>query len=295
MSHIKNVAIIGATGHIGKPLFDALYALGTKTITVVTRESSTHTFPSDVKVAKVNYDSHDSIVSALKGQEFLVISLSVMGPQDLHGKVCKAAGEAGVPYIMPNVFGQDVTDEKFRNQVQWAKMSYQRVQEVKEAGVAWFALANGFWYEWSVALGTLGDQWYGIQIKDRKVTFYDDGKTKMWNSTWNQCGRGFAALLSLPKEEFESFKNSPVTLGSFSVSQRDILDSVHRVLGTSDKDFEIKYEATEQREKDGLAEQKAGDFRGFAKMLYAANFNYTKQNGHPEFENGNKKLGAAEG
>jgi hypothetical protein len=62
---------------------------------------------------------------------------------------------------------------------------------------------------------------------------------------------------------------------SFRVSQRDMLDSLHRVLGTTDADWEIAYEPAAKRVQDGMAELKEGKRRGFAKALYSDIFDAT--------------------
>jgi hypothetical protein len=124
-------------------------------------------------------------------------------------------------------------------------------------------------------LGT-GEKWFGFDIKNRKVTFYDDGNTKINTTTWDQCGRAIAALLSLPESgaspSLETWKDKVVYISSWKISQRDMLDSLHRVLGTTDKDWVIAHEPAEQRYHDGLKEMQGGDFTGFAKAIYARIF-----------------------
>lgn len=125
-----------------------------------------------------------------------------------------------------------------------------------------FSLVCSFWYEWSLRVPFL----YGIDTSARKVTFYDDGETKINTSTWELCGRAVASLLGLEVEMLEKrFGNKGVYVSSFRVSQREMLDSVHRVLGTEDKDWKIGFETTQQRYEDGMREMESGDQRGFAK------------------------------
>jgi hypothetical protein len=82
--------------------------------------------------------------------------------------------------------------------------------------------------------------------------------------------------LSLPESgaspSLQDWKNKPVYIDSWKMSQRDILDSLHRVLGTTDKDWTIAHEATDKRYQDGLKELQGGDFTGFAKAIYARIF-----------------------
>ncbi|KAJ6101837.1 hypothetical protein N7486_004264 [Penicillium sp. IBT 16267x] len=267
---IKNVAIVGASGRIGGAFAKALSETGKHNVTALVREESKGTFPEGVHVIKVNYEDDDSIINALKGQQFLAITLGVRAPSDLHARIAAAAGKAGVTYIMPNTYGYPVDSTSDDS---YAKLVVDRVSDANNGVSSAIALCCGFWYEWSLATG---EQWFGFTIKDRKVTFFDDGKRTITVSTWNQCGRAFAALLSLPESGsspcLTDFKFKNVHIHSFQVSQRDMLDSLNRVLGTTDSDWEIKYEPVSKRIKDGAEEMAKGIFTGFAKMLYGGVF-----------------------
>jgi len=48
-----------------------------------------------------------------------------------------------------------------------------------------------------------------------------------------------------------------------------MLDSLHRVLRTTDADWDITHEATEKRYRDGQEELKNGIMTGFAKLMYS--------------------------
>ena len=247
---------------------------GKHTVTAVTRTDSEGTLPAGVKVAQVNYDhGGQSLVSALQGQQFLVITLSVRAPPDIHSKLVKAAATAGLPYIMPNAYGFDIQNEALGKEDLYGATSLQRRAEIESLGSSYIAMVCGFWYEWSLALG---EAWFGFDVKNRKVTFFDDGKTRVNVSTWRQCGRALAALLSSSESgaspAVSEWKNKPFYFASFRVSQRDMLDSTHRVTGTTDKDWEITYEATDQRHQNGLDEMQKGAMTGFAKAMYSRIF-----------------------
>ncbi|KAJ5545634.1 hypothetical protein N7494_003219 [Penicillium frequentans] len=246
---IKNVAIVGATGRIGGAFAKALAKTGKHNVTALVREDSKGTLPEGVDVIRVNYDDEASIVNALKGQQFLAITLGVQAPSDLHAKIAAAAGKAGVTYVMPNTFGYPVDSANTTGP--YDKLVVDRISDAN----------NGV----SSAVP------FFLRILDRKVTFFDDGKRTITVSTWDQCGRAFAALLSLPESgsspSLSDFKKG-VDIYSFQVSQRDMLDSLNRVLGTADSDWEIRYEPISKRLKDGAEEFANGVFTGFAKMLY---------------------------
>ncbi|KAH6623690.1 hypothetical protein F5144DRAFT_595814 [Chaetomium tenue] len=270
---LERVAIIGASGRIGGAFAKSLLATGQHTVTALTRAGSNSTLPEGVTKIAVNYDDEASLVAALQGQQFLAITLGVDAPPDLHGRIAAAAGKAGVSYIMPNAYGFPPASNPSPDDI-YAKFALQRVADVTGNGVsAALTMSCGFWYEWSLALG---NEWFGFEIRERKVTFFDDGLRTITVSTWDQCGRALAALLSLPETgaspSLADFKNGQVLVHSFRVSQRDMLDSLHRVLGTTDADWEISYEPVAKRVKEGAAELKKGNRRGFAKTLYGGVF-----------------------
>ncbi|KAL8824040.1 MAG: hypothetical protein Q9170_008269, partial [Blastenia crenularia] len=53
---------------------------------------------------------------------------------------------------------------------------------------------------------------------------------------------------------------------------RDMLDSLHRVLGTKDADWTITHEDSKERRAKGLEEMKQGMRTGFAKQMYTRVF-----------------------
>ncbi len=207
----------------------------------------------------MDYNDEAALISALRGQQCLVITLSVLAPPDTHDKLAAAAAKAGVPYVMPNCFGTDFTHEALRHENLNGEKVLADIASVQTRGVsAWLALVCGSWYEYSLAVAP---DTYGIDIRGRKVTFFDDGKTKISASTWKQCGRAVAALLSLKERPGDKgdddddddaatlsrWANGPVFVASFLVSQRDMLDSIHRILATTDADWKIDYEPSAVR------------------------------------------------
>ena len=229
-----------------------------------------------MKPAIVNYDDEASLVSALKGQQFLIITMAVTAPRDTQFKLARAAAKAGVPYIMPNWYGSDLDNKELGQATLLGPAGRAIADEIESLGVSkWVMLACNFWYEFSLAGGEIR---YGFDFQNRSVTFFDDGKTKIITTTWEQCGRAVAALLSLPELPFDEndetptlsqFGNRCVYISSFLISQKDLFESVKRVTQTADADWNVSYEPSAQRYKDGMDAMQKGDMRGFGKMLYA--------------------------
>lgn len=243
-------------------------------VTAITRQGSKSDLPQGAKIVEVDYNKQDTLISALQGQQFLVISLSVSAPPDLHGRIVKAAGEAGVPYVMPNLYGGDIQNPAVMMEGTFGENYKKRLSEFEGVPTSWIGLVCGQWYEWSLALKKI---FFGIDISEKSVTFFDDGNAKVDVSTWDQCGRAVAALLSLPETGSSpcvaDWKNKPLYINSYRISQRDMLDSVHRVLNTTDADWEIDFETTEHRYRRGLEETERGNrVLGFALASYGRIF-----------------------
>jgi len=294
--HVEKVAIVGATGNIGSSFTQALLKTGKHTVTALVRPESKGKVPEGVKVVRSDFNNESSLVEALKGQEVLIITLSTMAPLEVHDRLVVAAKKAGVRYVVPNLYGYPIDrsnsqngesngnsyDQVFLDRYPYVQKFLDKVTEIESDGLRWFVLATGFWYEWSLALG---EQCFGFNIKDRRVTFFDDGKRTITTTTWAQCGRAMAALLSLPQQgpsaspSLVDFLGTQVRVGSFRVSQRDMLDSLNRVLGTTDADWEIKYESSKKRVKDGIEALEKGNKVGFAKALYSSVFDPSYKQG----------------
>ncbi|CEI61335.1 hypothetical protein FVEN_g5947 [Fusarium venenatum] len=275
---IERVAIVGAAGTIGAYITAALLQTGKHTVTALTREDSTNRLSNGVIPAYINYDDESSIITALKDQQFLIITMAPTAPRDTHRKLVQAASKAGVPYIMPNGFMGDIEQVKLGEDILLGPAARANRDEIEKLGLQWVTICCGFWYDYSLAGG---EQRFGFDLDNRSVTFYDDGETKNSTSTLSQVGRAVAKVLSLkvlPINEdddsltLSSFLNKPVNIKSFVISQKDVFESVKRVTGTSDVDWTITYESTKKRYEEGMSLVKGGNMVGFSKLLYARAF-----------------------
>jgi uncharacterized protein YbjT (DUF2867 family) len=67
--------------------------------------------PEGIEVTKIDYNKHETLVEALRGQDALVITLGGMTPKDIDQNLINAAGEAGVRWILPNEWSPDSANE----------------------------------------------------------------------------------------------------------------------------------------------------------------------------------------
>ncbi|UJR12261.1 hypothetical protein I4U23_016438 [Adineta vaga] len=278
-NHIEKVAIVGAGGQVGKFIVDELLKIGKHQITALTREDSTNKIPSGVKVVKVDYNDPSSLIDALKGQDALIITMAVTASPDQQTKLIDAAAAAGVPWILPNEFGGDPTELEMQKDNFLGERKAKYRDHIEKLGKSsWIGLICNYWYEYSLSGG---DSLYGFDFKTRTVTLYDDGNTCINTTTWPQTGRAVAKLLSLKVYKdnandksacLNDFRNNYVYVSSFNISQKDMLDSVLRVTGTSLKDWKVTCEPAKERYKSGVEEFQKGNRLGFAKLLYARSF-----------------------
>lgn len=130
---------------------------------------------------EVDYDEFETLVDALSGQQFLIIMLSIYSPPGLHSIIAKATSAAGVPYVMPNVYANDLADESLCNEDLHGAAALERYAEIRQQGnTTHVAMICGFWYEWSLAMG---EQWFGFDRAKKSVTFFNDGMTPITTSS----------------------------------------------------------------------------------------------------------------
>ena len=89
----------------------ALLKTGKHTVTAITRAGGQSNLPEGLNAKEVDYSKPETLVEALKDQDALVITLSGYAPKDTETQLVRAAGAAGVPWILPNDWSPDSTNE----------------------------------------------------------------------------------------------------------------------------------------------------------------------------------------
>ncbi|EXJ86667.1 hypothetical protein A1O3_03620 [Capronia epimyces CBS 606.96] len=294
-NHVENIAIVGATGRIGAFITQELLKTKKHKVTALTRADSSSSNKlatvAGLTIQPVNYDEPESLVSALRGQEVLIITMAVTAPPDQEAKLIRAAAEAGVAWVMPNEWGLDPWNEALAQESYLGDARKKARDLIVSLGKsAYISLVCGMWYEFSLSGGP---ERYGFDLPNRTVTFFDDGNTKVNTSTWEQCGRAMARLLSLKvvaddtndnnstttnttttttTPTLSQFKNGFVYISSFLLSQRDMFQSVLRATATSEADWSVKYQDVKTRYNEGLVEMQKGTVAGFVQVLYSRYF-----------------------
>jgi hypothetical protein len=173
---------------------------------------------------------------------------------------------------MPNIFGTDSSNEALIKEDPLSAGVQDILTEIEALGISWTSIICSLWYEYSLAMGPL---WFGFDFANKKLTLYDDGTTKVNLTTWEQIGRAVASLLSLkelPEDKndrnptVDTWRNNPLVISSFLVSQIDMFESWKRISGDKDSDWIIEKEPSKERYQKGIDAMKSAQDPMSARM-----------------------------
>ncbi|KAI0002344.1 NAD(P)-binding protein [Xylariaceae sp. FL0662B] len=255
---IKNVAVVGASGNLGKDVLQELLNAGFK-VTVLTREGSASTFPSGVVSKKVNYQSVDSLTSALEGQDAVVstIATAAVGGQN---PLVDAAVAAKVKRFIPSEFGintRTVAGTAIGSILQ-GKIKTLDYLEEKSKEYPWFTwtgVSTGLFFDWGLKFGFIG-----FDKGSKTATIYDSGNEPFQASNLSFIGKAVAAILSHEEET----KNKYLSIASFNPTQNQILELVEAETG---EEWKVEHASTAEQEKIGLEKLSKGDYSAFSNLL----------------------------
>ena len=145
---IKNVIVIGGSGNVGQLIVSSLLA-AKFTVSVLTRSTSTATFPANVSVHKTDY-SDSSLIGAFKGQDAIVSAIATYSTTQQKA-IIDAAVAAGVKRFLPSEYGVDTARPEIYECLPPAVMKQEVVEYLKtkeKDGLSWTAICVGAWFDW---------------------------------------------------------------------------------------------------------------------------------------------------
>ncbi|XXH00131.1 SET domain-containing protein 5 [Hypoxylon texense] len=222
MSTIKTVAVAGASGNLGPSIVKQLLEDGFK-VTVLTRKGSSHTFPPSVEVAEVDYESPETLVEALQGQDAVVSAVGFAGlKQQL--RLIDAAVEAGVKRFVPSEFGSDAENEAanalppFRPKKAAADVL---AHEAAAGRITYTLVSTGPFLDMALAHGLF------LNLKAKTANLWNGGGKTFSTTTVAGTAKAISGVLLHPEET----KNRNVHVRSASVSQNGLLEKAKKALG----------------------------------------------------------------
>lgn len=221
---VQKVALAGASGLLGTPVLHALLNAGF-TVTVLTRRSSTATFPSTAKVIRVDYENLADLTQALQSQDALVSTLTTfsIGTQKL---LIDAAIAAGVKRFLPSEFGSNVSIPSIRampmykDKVEIDAYLRERCAE-KGAEMKWTAVYCSCFLDWGI------DNNLYLNSKEKTCTLYDGGDFATATTPTDWVGEAVVAVLRHADET----ANREVRVSGIDISQKELLEIAQRVTG----------------------------------------------------------------
>jgi uncharacterized protein YbjT (DUF2867 family) len=221
---ITKVALAGAGGSLGTMVLEHLIAANF-TVTVLTRENSTSTFPAGVQVSKVDYNSEESLTAALQGQHALISTLTTeaISSQD---KLINAAIAARVYRIIPSEFNSDTLLGANSKLPSYApKIAIQKLLEdsVKDTDgdVTYTIVFNSIFLDWAIGYGFL------IDAKNKRIVMHDGGETPYSATPLHTIANGVVGVLKHPRET----ANRAVRIHGTVLTQKRLLELGKRALG----------------------------------------------------------------
>jgi len=211
-------------------------------VTVLTRESSSNKFPSEVKIAKVDYTNLESLTAALEGQDALVSAVASLAvPSQM--LLIDAAVQAGVKRIIPSEFGCNLHNTKARALPVYANKVHieEYLDELALKGLTSYTLIfNGPFLDWGLRSGTF------INFKERKAEIYDGGDQLISTSRLSTAGKAVRRVLTHPRETADR----AVFVKDIDVSQNQLLTLAQQL--TPGEEWDVKHVSTAELEKESL-------------------------------------------
>lgn len=209
---LKNVALIGASGSVGKVLVDAFLNDKRFNVTILRRGSSSATYPSEFKVVDVDYDSLESLTAALAGQDAVVSTINSAAPVDTQKKFIDAAIAAGVKRFVPSEFGCGLDNELNQTLPVFApKIAIQKYlkEKAQSTPLTYTFAYSGPFLDWGLEHQLL------LRTVDSKPKLFDGGNTVFSTTKLDTVAAAVLAILSKPEET----KNREVRFQSTAISQ----------------------------------------------------------------------------
>ncbi|RFU72738.1 hypothetical protein TARUN_9518 [Trichoderma arundinaceum] len=220
MSSIKAVAVLGATGNVGKVAVPALLSAGF-VVTIIARPESTSTYPEGVAIKSSSYDDLKTLTEALKGQDAIVEAFNPAAAQH-QSIIVQAALAAGVSRLITPDFSTDsfsphsaevlIFEPKHKAQKELEKLT-----SSPDCTLSWTAIVLGGWFDWGIETG-----FFWVDKKKRTITRFGSGNQKVSISRVGLAGETIVTVLQNP----DKYRNRIAYFADHAVSTNELIDII---------------------------------------------------------------------
>jgi nucleoside-diphosphate-sugar epimerase len=250
---LLKIAIIGANGHLGPAVLSDLFSAPGHTITVLTRFSSTSTYPPPIRTVTISDSlSIEDLTNALRGQDALVITIvGTLVAEQI--RLIDAAYSAGVKRIIPADFGScdsanDYTLDLLPVMAGKARVRAYLEELAQRRGsiLSWTSIITGHFFDHG-----LKDRLLLFDLPKRRARILDGGDIRWSASTLKRVGEAVSRVL----EREDETKNKILYVQSFCVSQNELLGVLEKVMN-------VKWEVEHLNAKELIEQNKEGVEKG---------------------------------
>lgn len=245
----KNVLLVGGSGDLGKYILSALLADSTFNVTALTRNDSKSTFPSNVKVTKIDYKDYDAVKKSLTGQDIVISAVGNTGIFDkLDQTLIEASIEVGVKWFIPSEFTADPTHPKFSSlPFMGPKIESIQLLQKYQSKIAHTFITTGGFLDWG-----FDNSFLGYDIPNRTVILYDEGKNLVSGTTLASIGKAVVAVIRHP----ELTLNKRIYIADVTFTQQEALALFEKYTGAQ---WTVKHKSTENVHKEAVEYYAKGD------------------------------------
>ncbi|KAH0497878.1 hypothetical protein TgHK011_005160 [Trichoderma gracile] len=217
MSSIRTVAVLGASGNVGKIAVPALLSAGF-TVTVIARPESTSTYPEGVTIKKSFYDDLNTLTQALQGQDALVEAFNPAAAAH-QGVIVRAALAAGVKRLITPDFSTDsfsphAAEVRIFEPKHKAQRELESLTSTPGCTLTWTAIVLGAWFDWGIETG-----YFWVDKANRTVTRFGSGNQKVSVSRVASAGEVIVAVLQNP----DKYRNRVAYFADYAVSTNELI------------------------------------------------------------------------
>ncbi|KAJ9621703.1 hypothetical protein H2203_007192 [Taxawa tesnikishii (nom. ined.)] len=224
---LTKVTLVGANGKLGPHILSHLLSAGNFSVTVLSRQSSSSTYPSSVSHKHVSDEfPEEELAQALKGQDAVIVATGG-SLADLQIRIADAAAKAGVTRFIPADFGScDSSSERALRLVPLyvakKRVRDHLIERAAEGGLSWTSLVCGHFFDYG-----LGGELLAFDVRGREARIFDGGDVRWSTTTLDTIALATVRIL---QKEAET-KNRMLYIQSFCITQNELLRECERVTG----------------------------------------------------------------
>ena len=219
-------------------------------ITVLTRQGSKKTFPSDIEVKAVDYESIPSLEAALQGQDALVSTMAFEAI-DVQKNLVDAAFNAGVRRMIPSEYGNDTRNPNLASipiyQPKIAIREYLDQKVAERPSFSYTIIMTSSFLAPGYALNFL------VDVDNKKCEIKDGGDVLFSATTMESIAQAAIGILL----HLDETANRPVKVKSVDTTQNEILAIAQKAEPTAQ--WDITHVKTEDLEKEARESWAEGD------------------------------------